>query len=249
RPYSAVSRYLKTHPASAAEVQEISRALESGGDVANHHALAEAVLQGMTASLARVGIRFDEFVWESSFLRNGDVDRVVARLPKAPHAVTEENGASALDTSSYGLPKENARVIVTRADGTTLYPTRDVAYHLAKFARFARVVDVLGQDHHLHARTLDAMLAEIGETRRPEFVIYQDITVPEGGRMSTRQGKVVYLDDLLDEAIDRARAEVRSRREGLSDSEVDEIAAAVGAAAVRYHVLRVAPEKTVQFRW
>jgi arginyl-tRNA synthetase len=249
RPYSAVSRYLKTHPEAAEEVQQVSRTLESGGDLPRHHEIAEAVLGGMSDSLSRLGIRFDEFVWESSFLRNGDVERVVARLRSAPHAVTEENGASALDTSSYGLPKESARIIVTRGDGTTLYPTRDVAYHLAKFARFARVIDVLGQDHQLHARTIDAMLAEIGETRRPEFVIYQDITVPEGGRMSTRQGKVVYLDDLLDEAIERAKAEVRSRREGISDAEVDEIARAVGSAAVRYHVLRVAPEKTVQFRW
>ena len=249
RPYPAVSRFLKTHPDAAAEVQAISRTLETGGEVPKHHEIAEAVLGGMCASLGRIGIRFDEFVWESSFLRNGDVDRVVARLRAAPHAVTEANGASALDTASYGLPKENARIIVTRPDGTTLYPTRDVAYHLAKFARFPRAIDVLGQDHHLHARTLEAMLAEIGEARRPEFVVYQDITVPEGGRMSTRQGKVVYLDDLLDEAIDRARAEVRSRREGLTDAEVDGIARSVAAAAVRYHILRVAPEKTVQFRW
>ena len=249
RPYSAVSRYLKAHPEASAEVQQLSRTLESGGELPRHHEIAEAVLGGMSASLARLGIRFDEFVWESSFLRNGDVERVVARLRAAPHAVTEENGASALDTSSYGLPKESARIIVTRADGTTLYPTRDIAYHLAKFARFARVIDVLGQDHHLHARTVDAMLAEIGEARRPEFVIYQDITVPEGGRMSTRQGKVVYLDDLLDEAIERAKTEVRTRREGIPEAQVDEIAHAVGSAAIRYHVLRVAPEKTVQFRW
>jgi len=249
RPYAAVSRYLKTHPEAAAEVQAISRTLEMGGDVPKHREIGEAVLGGMTESLARVAIHFDEFVWESSFVRNGDVERVVGRLRAAPHAVTEENGASALDTSTYGLPKENARIIVTRADGTTLYPTRDIAYHLAKFARFTRVIDVLGQDHHLHARTLDAMLAEIGEARRPEFVVYQDITVPEGGRMSTRQGKVVYLDDLLDEAIERAKGEVRARREGISDTEVDAIAHSVGAAAVRYHILRVAPEKTVQFRW
>jgi arginyl-tRNA synthetase len=249
RPYPAVSRYLKTHPDAAAEVQQLSRTLESGGDVERHHEIAQAVLGGMTDSLAQIGIRFDEFVWESSFLRNGDVERVVARLRGAPHAVTEENGASALDATSYGLPKESARIIVTRADGTTLYPTRDIAYHLAKFARFARVIDVLGQDHHLHAKTIDAMLSEIGEARRPEFVIYQDITVPEGGRMSTRQGKVVYLDDLLDEAIERAKGEVRARREGISDAEVDSIARSVGSAAVRYHILRVAPEKTVQFRW
>lgn len=249
RPYPFVSRYLKEHPDAAQEVAEISRRLERHEEPANHHALAEAVLSGMVDSLARIGIRFDEFVWESTYLENGAVDRVVARLRNAPHAITEANGASAIDATTYHLPKESAHVIVTRADGSTLYPVRDVAYHLDKFARFGRVIDVLGQDHHLHAKTLDVLLGEAGETRRPEFVIYQDITVPEGGRMSTRGGKVVYLDDLLDEAIGRARTEVVSRHPDLPAPEVDAIARSVAAAAVRYHIGRVAPEKTVAFRW
>ena len=249
RPYPAVSRYLKSHPEAADEVAAISRRLESGEELPEHRQLAQAVLSGMVASLARIGITFDEFVWESTFLRDGSVERVVERLRKAPHAVRESNGAWALDTAGYGLPKESSHVIVTRADGTSLYAVRDVAYHAAKFDRFPRVIDVLGQDHHLHAKTLDAMLAEAGIDRRPEFVIYQDITVPEGGRMSTRQGRVVYLDDLLDEAIERARAEVLKRHDDLGPSEVDAIARTVAAAAVRYHIVRVAPEKTVQFRW
>ena len=114
--------------------------------------------------------------------------------------------------------------MVTRADSTSLYVTRDIAYHLSKFARFPRVIDVLGQDHRLHARSLEALLSEIGEARRPEFVIYQDLTVPEGGRMSTRKGTAVYLDTLLDEAVERARREVRARWEEATDDEVDAIA-------------------------
>ena len=124
-----------------------------------------------------------------------------------------------------------------------------MAYHLQKFARFARVIDVLGQDHRLHAQTLSAMLTELGENRTAEFEIYQDITVPEGGRMSTRKGRAVYLDDLLDEAVERAKAEVLKRREDLPAEQVAQIAENVGAGAVRYHILRVAPDKPVKFRW
>ncbi|MGC2289052.1 MAG: arginine--tRNA ligase, partial [Thermoplasmata archaeon] len=149
----------------------------------------------------------------------------------------------------YGLPKESATIVVTRGDGSSLYPTRDVAYHLQKFSRFARVIDVLGQDHQLHARTLDAMLSEIGETRRPEFLIYQDITVPEGGRMSTRKGRAVHLDDLLNEAVERAHTEVLQRREDLSEDQVATIAEHIGAGAVRFHILRIAPDKPVKFHW
>jgi arginyl-tRNA synthetase len=249
RPYPAVSAYLKEHPEAQAEVADLVRQAETGTPSARHRELTQTILDGMLESLARLGITFDEFVWESDFLRDGSVNRVLGRLRHAPHAVREENGAWAIDTTSYGLPKESTKVVFQRGDGTSLYVLRDVAYHLSKFARFARVVDVLGQDHQLHARTLDALFAELGESRRPTFLIYQDITVPEGGRMSTRGGSAVWLDHLLAEALDRARREVLARREDLGEADSEKIAEAVATGAVRYHIVRVSPEKPVVFRW
>jgi arginyl-tRNA synthetase len=249
RPYPAISAYLKDHEDARNEVADIVRAVEHGQPPAHHRELTEQILGGMLESLARLRIRFDEFVWESDFLRDGSVDRVLDRLRAAPHALKEPNGAWAIDAASYGLPKETTHVVVQRADGTSLYVTRDLAYHLAKFARFSEVVDVLGQDHQLHARTLSALLAELGEERRPTFVIYQDITVPDGGRMSTRGGSAVWLDQLLAEAVERARRAVLARREDLGASDVDRIAEAVATGAVRFHIVRVAPEKPVVFRW
>lgn len=249
RPYPAVSAHLKESEPARAEVAELVRAIEAGSAPPEHRRWTQSILDGMLASLARLGIAFDEFVWESEFLHDGSVTAVLDRLARSSHAVTEENGALAIDAASYGLPKESDRIIVRRANGTSLYVTRDLAYHLAKFARFDRVIDVLGQDHRLHARTLEALLAEIGEPRRPEFVIYQDITVPDGGRMSTRGGSAVWLDHLLEEAVARARREVLARREGLPESEVDRIAEAVATGAVRFHIVRIAPEKPVTFRW
>ncbi len=249
RPYPAVSAYLKEHEEAREEVAELVRSLESGEPPARHRALAQEILDGMLASLARLSISFDEFVWESDFVKDGSVERVLERLRGSPHAVRESNGAWAIDTTGYGLPKESTRVVVQRGNGTSLYVTRDVAYHLQKLARFGRVVDVLGQDHQLHARTLDALLTEVGEARRPSFVIYQDITVPEGGRMSTRGGSAVWLDHLLEEAVTRARGEVLARREDLAEADVDRIAESVATGAIRYHIVRVAPEKPVVFRW
>jgi arginyl-tRNA synthetase len=249
RPYPAVAAYVKAHPEAAADLAALAERLERGEASPEHRRYLEAILGGMLVSLARLGVGFDEFVWESSLLHDGSVEAAVERLRGAPHAVTESNGALAIDTTSYGLPKEDARAIVLRGNGTTMYVTRDVAYHLQKFARFPRVVDVLGQDHLLHARTLDALLEEIGESRRPEYLLYQYITLPGGGRMSTRKGTVVWLDSLLDEATDRARAEVRTRHAELSEGEVEEIAVALAGGAVRYLILRIAADKAVTFRW
>ena len=249
RPYPAVSALLKTNDEAREEVARLVHEIEAGHAPSNHRALAREILDGMLASLARLGIRFDELVWESDFVRDGSVDRVLDRLRASPHAVREENGALAIDCAGHGLPKASTRVVVQRGDGTSLYVTRDIAYHLAKFARFDRWIDVLGQDHQLHARTLSALLDEVGEPRRPTFLIYQDITVPDGGRMSTRGGSAVWLDQLLAEAVVRARNEVLARREDLEAQDIDRIAEAVATGALRYHVVRVAPEKPVVFRW
>lgn len=67
--------------------------------------------------------------------------------------------------------------------------------------------------------------------------------------MSTRGGSAVWLDALLVEAVERARKEVLARREDLAQGEVERIAEAVATGAVRYHIVRVAPEKPVVFRW
>ncbi len=249
RPYPALSAQLKSDPATAESVAELVRRIEQGDPPPEHEAVAREVLGGMLASLGRLAITFDEFVWESQFVRDGSVARILERLRAAPHAAQEENGAWSIVATQYGLPKESDRVVVQRKDGTSLYVTRDLAYHLAKFSRFERVIDVLGQDHQLHARTLEALLAELGEPRRPTFVLYQDLTSPEGGRMSTRGGSAVWLDDLLDEARERARREVLQRRDDLGPAEVEAISEAVATGAIRYHVVRVAPEKPVKFRW
>lgn len=249
RPYPFVSAYLKEHPAAQAEVAELVRQIEEGHAPPLHHELAEKILGGMLETLARIGVRFDTFVWESSLLHDGAVDEVLQRLDSAPDSVVEDNGAMAIDVTRFGLPKESAKVVYRRANGTSLYITRDVAYHLRKLRRFGRVIDVLGQDHRLHAKTLEAFLAEIGEEKRPSFIIYQDITAHSGGRMSTRGGSAVWLDDLLDDAVHRAKVEVRAHWPDIPDGEVDTIAEAVGTGAIRFHVVRVAPEKPVAFRW
>ena len=67
--------------------------------------------------------------------------------------------------------------------------------------------------------------------------------------MSTRKGTVVYLDDLIEEAEERALEEVRKRRTDLSEERMREIARSIGRGAVRYNIVRVQPEKPLVFKW
>ncbi|MFB6091425.1 MAG: arginine--tRNA ligase [Haloquadratum sp.] len=235
------------------EIAEIMQGLESGDEATYERvaAVVDRVLEGMQTSLRRLPAEFDRFVKETQFIRNGDADEIVERLQDSEHAVYEED-AWQLDLSAYGIDKN---LVFLRSDGTTLYTTRDLAYHEWKFDRYDEAVTVLGEDHKLQAEQLEAALDILGnDTDQLRQTFYSWVNLPEGG-MSTREGTGVDLDDLLDESVRRAREEVESRLDSrirddeLTDEDVDRIARQVGIGAVRYDIVSKQPTKGITFEW
>ncbi|MEK6810171.1 MAG: arginine--tRNA ligase, partial [Candidatus Thermoplasmatota archaeon] len=108
-------------------------------------------------------------------------------------------------------------------------------------------INVLGENHRLEYQQLRVALRLLG-ARDVEAVFYAYVSLPEGG-MSTRRGRLVTMDELLEEAVARAHEEVRKRRPELSEARMREIAETVGIAAVRYNIVRVQSEKKITFRW
>ena len=114
---------------------------------------------------------------------------------------------------------------------------------------------MLGEDHKLQAEQLRTALEILGnDTDQLRSTFYSWVNLPEGG-MSTREGTGVDLDDLLDEAVSRARDEVesrldsRSRDDELDEDDVDRIAEQVGIGAVRYDIVSKQPTKGITFEW
>jgi len=239
--------------AAEAEIASILQGLESGDEETYERVseVVDTVLAGMEASLARLPAAFDEFVKETRFIRDGSCDVVAERLKALDESVLEE-GAWQVDLSEYGYEK---KLVFLRSDGTSLYTTRDLAHHEWKFENYDRAVTVLGEDHKLQAGQLQAALELLGnDTDRLQSTFYSYVNLPEG-KMSTRAGTAVNLDDLLDEAIDRAREEVerrmddRIRDDDLTDEDVDRIARQVGIGAVRYDIVSKQPTKSITFEW
>ena len=236
--------------AAEAEVQDILRGLEDG-DEDTYDRVAEVVdtvLGGMQGTLERLPAEFDEFVKETRFMRNGDTDALVERLQELDCAVYDE------DAWQLDLPDFEKNLVFLRSDGTSLYTTRDLAHHEWKFDNYDRAVTVLGEDHHLQAEQLSAALELLGEdTDQLQQVFYSWVNLPEGG-MSTREGTGIDVDDLLDEAISRAREEVESRlddrsRGELTEADIERIARQVGVGAVRYDIVSKQPTKGITFEW
>jgi len=208
---------------------------------------AEKMLQGISSSLERVNVKVDQYTWESKFIINGSAKDVVNRLKRSSRCF-EDKGASYLELEELSNQGKSTKFFFTRSDGTTLYTTRDLAYHLDKFKRADMWINVLGEDQKLGMTHLAAALKILGETNVPECVYYSFVSLPEG-RMSTRKGVVVYLDDLLDEAEERALEEVRKRRTDISEEKMADIAKKIGSGAVRYNIIRVQAEKQLIFQW
>lgn len=248
--YQKASEILERDPVVAGAIAETLQRYE-GGDLQAAQTVRETVeymLRGMTQSLERLGVRVDHFAWESRYVFNREVDRALEAL-KRHERCREEGGAHYLDLEGMGIAGKSQRFFLTRGDGTTLYTLRDIAYHLDKFRRADRLVTVLGEDHKLAMKQLAIALHMLGEQREPEVVFYAFVSLPEG-RMSTRKGTVVYIDDLLDEAEERALAEVRKRRgEELTEPAMKDIARVVGIGAVRFNIASVQAEKAITFRW
>ena len=231
-------------------IGEILQGLEAGDDETYDRVaeVVDTVLGGMRTTLERLPAEFDEFVKETRFMRNGDTDALVDRLKDLDCAVYDEE-AWQLD-----LPDFEKNLVFLRSDGTSLYTTRDLAHHEWKFDNYDRAVTVLGEDHRLQADQLSAALDLLGDdTDQLRQVFYSWVNLPEGG-MSTREGTGIDLDDLLDEAVSRARDEVESRlddrsRGDLSEADIERIARQVGIGAVRYDIVSKQPTKGITFEW
>ena len=186
--YQRAYRMAEEDEAVDAEVREIMTRLEMG-DQATVDAVREPALigfQGIQESLVRLGIHHDKVVSESTFVLDGSVSEVIDRLAASDYTVEEDDGALALELESFGIQGRNTKFVFRRKDGTSLYTTRDLAYHIWKHRQGDRLVNVLGEDHKLEARQLQLALDIMDTDVQVEPVFYAFVSLPEG-KMSTRE--------------------------------------------------------------
>jgi arginyl-tRNA synthetase len=177
-------------------------------------------LDGIRATLDRFGVRFDQWVHESTFHAEGGIEAAIDRLRELGHAY-EKDGAVWFRAERFGDEKD--RVLV-RSTGEPTYFAADCAYLLHKFERgFDRLVYVWGADHHGTVKRVQGAAEAYGfDPDRLEFILTQLVALYRSGeqaRMSKRSGDLVTLDELLDEVgADAARYTLLSRS---SDTALD----------------------------
>ncbi|MEB5881641.1 arginine--tRNA ligase [Enterococcus gallinarum] len=159
----------------------------------------------------------------------------VVELLQEKHLLQEDQGAEIVDLTAYDLNP----ALIRKSDGATLYITRDMAAALyrKRTYNFAKSLYVVGNEQSYHFKQLKAVLKEMGFDWSDDMHhIPFGLITKDGKKLSTRKGKIVLLEEVLNEAIESAKEQITEKNPGLANK--DEVAKQVGVGAVVFHDLK-----------
>ncbi|MGN9168597.1 arginine--tRNA ligase [Paenibacillus polymyxa] len=221
-------------PSLEDEGREWFRRLEHGDTEAQQlwEFFVEVSLGEFDRMYQRLNISFDHVLGESFY--NDKMQAVVAQL-RAKGLLEESDGALVVRLEDEQLPP----CLILKKDGTTIYPTRDLATAIYRHEvmKADRLLYVVGGEQKLHFQQVFAVLKHAGEAwaEQCEHVPFGLMRFA-GKKMSTRRGKVVKLEEVLDEAVARAQAIITEKNPNLLEQEA--IAEDVGIGAIIFGDLK-----------
>ncbi|MCL2287179.1 MAG: arginine--tRNA ligase [Firmicutes bacterium] len=191
----------------------------------------------------RLGTSFDEWRGESYY--NGKMEATVDLL-REKGLLKESDGAQIVDLEEYNMPP----CLILRSDGGTLYPTRDItaAIDRQNCFNFDLNIYVTGQEQILHFAQFFKVLELMGYPwAKGQVHVPYGLFRFEHGKLSTRRGKVIKMDELLDEAVAKTRAIIEEKNPNLADK--DTVAEQVGVGALIFNKLYTNRIKDTVFSW
>ncbi len=203
----------------------------------------DVTLKDCESVYALLGVTFDSYAGESFY--NDKMGRVIDEL-KQKNLLTISDGASIVDLSDADMPP----CLILKKDGATLYATRDIAAALyrADTYHFDKCLYVVAYQQDLHFRQWFKVVEKMGYPWAKDLVhVAFGMISYEGQTLSTRKGYVVYLDDLLKRAQEKALAIIEEKSPGLENKA--DVARQVGIGAVIYADLQNNRIKDIDFWW
>ena len=188
-------------------------------------------------------VHFDSWAGESFY--NDKMEPVVAEL-REKGLLKESDGAQIVDLEEYGMPP----CIILRSDGASLYATRDIAAAIYRKNTydFYKCLYVVAYQQNLHFKQFFKVLELMGKEWAKDLVhVAYGMVSLEDGSMSTRKGRVVYLEDVISRCIEKARGIIAEKNPSLENK--DEIAKTVGVGAVIFGALYNNKIKDITFSY
>ena len=191
-----------------------------------------------------LGISFDSYTGESFYREK--VPALVEEL-KEKKLLTESQGAHVIDLSEYDMPP----CLITKSDGGSIYHSRDIAAVLyrKKTYDFEKCLYVTGLEQTLHFKQVFTAVKVMGYAWAEDSLIHvpYGLVSLAGAKLSSRSGNIVYAEDILREAMERAMSAIQCKNPNLANKE--ETAKMVGVGAVIFHDLFNQRIKNVDFNW
>ena len=192
-----------------------------------------------------LGVKFDSLNGEAFYADK--TDEVVEML-KEKGKLTESEGAEIVDLTDEGI---ETPCIIKKANGSTIYATRDLAAILyrARTYDFDKCLYVVAYEQNLHFKQIFAVakyLVDEKYVKGLKHVSYGMVQLPTG-KMSTRLGNVVKIEDLITETIEKAKEIIATKNPELENK--DEVAKKVGIAAIIFNTLSTTNNKDQIFDW
>ena len=190
-----------------------------------------------------LGMSFDSYLGES-FYRD-KVPALVEKL-KEMDLLVESQGAQVIDLEKYDMPP----CLITKSDGGSIYHSRDIAailYRKEKYD-FEKCLYVTGLEQSLHFKQIFTAIEVMGYDWNDGLIhVPYGLVSLAGEKLSTRGGNIIYAEDILKEAIERAYNAIIEKNPSLNDKE--ETAKKVGVGAIIFHDLFNQRIKSVDFSW
>ena len=192
-----------------------------------------------------LGITYDSYAGESFY--SDKMPRFVKDLEEKG-LLEEDNGAQLVRLDDYGLTP----ALITKSDGSTLYITRDIAaaVYRKETYDFYKNIYVVASQQNLHFQQWIQILELMGyDWARSCIHVPFGLVSLEDGTMSTREGRVVFLEDVLNGAVDKTREIIKEKNPDADAETVEDIAKAVGIGAVVFNELSNYRIKDYVFSW
>ena len=190
-----------------------------------------------------LGIKFDSYAGESFY--EDKMQPVIDEL-REKHLLKVDNGASIVDLSEYSMPP----CLILRSDGATLYATRDLAAAIYRKNTydFDKLLYVVAYQQSLHFKQIFKVLELMGKdwVKDCVHVSFGMVSLTDG-TLSTRHGRVVFLEDVLNAAIEKTLDVIKEKSPDLEDKET--VARQIGVGAVVWGVVYNGRIKDIVFSW
>ncbi|MEG0918970.1 MAG: arginine--tRNA ligase [Anaerovoracaceae bacterium] len=236
---------VEEHPELDQEARDIFTKLEGGAaeEVELWKWFREESLKEFTVVYDMLGIEFDSYAGESFY--SDKMGRFLVELEEK-NLLKDSQGAKIVDLEEYGM----SPALITKSDGSTLYITRDIAaaVYRKEHYDFYKNIYVVASQQNLHFQQWIKIVELLGYDWAKDCIhVPFGMVSLEEGTMSTRHGRVVFLEDVLNKAVAQTKAVILEK--GVATDNIDETAKIVGIGAVVFQELSNNRIKDYTFSW